>query len=517
MKVLRALASIVVFLILCFFLIGVNASNDWEDGAGAIAKVILIPICLLLGLLLFKLAAPLFGASSGAILRDDVKIRTQRKISGSRYRMGNDLPTSYALAAVGGIIVLVAISRRDMPVGITGVGLLLFSVRMRARLQSEKNAARSLGARTFEDDVHDAVIGAGEATGALMKFAFDRGVSGLEKLASKIDESVKGNDKPEKSQQHEKWPTTRGSTMTSFEQTGVIDMLRQLGFPENQLRNATPIASARSLLACAWTVFSSDRSQQGIDSSQVVIVTAMKSLAWALNSDSGVEMMSGGRTLDRCDALMWYGICAGLLVPPTQGQLELSSGLERPTELAALPDVMALAVAHDAYLQAGDLKRAGRCAPEAAEIMRLRSLPEADRWFDRADQLFRQANLPDRVAALMKSRGGSARETSPFFYQAMGPGPTTVAGSLEYATMGSATYLMSYDMPDESSDKPQDHWLRIGQRVRIATSSQSGEVIAYLGQGLVAIKVDVPDPITGIQTEMVHWSGLVSDPGSDKS
>jgi hypothetical protein len=83
--------------------------------------------------------------------------------------------------------------------------------------------------------------------------------------------------------------------------------------------------------------------------------------------------------------------------------------------------------------------------------------------------------------------------------------------------MGSATYLMSYDMPDESSDKPQDHWLRIGQRVRIATSSQSGEVIAYLGQGLVAIKVDVPDPITGIQTEMVHWSGLVSDPGSDKS
>lgn len=422
---------------------GVNASNDWEDGGGAIAKVILIPICLLLGLLLFKLAAPLFGASGGAILREDVKIRTQQKISGSRYRMGNDLPTSYALAAVGSIIVLVAISRRDTPVGVVGVGLFLFSVRMRARLQSEKNAARSLGARTFEDDVHDTAIGVGEATGAVVKFAFDMGMSGIEKLESKIEGLVSSSDQSETNEEYEHKPATWSSTMTSFDQTGVIDLLRQLGFPEDELRNVTPIASARSLLAFAWTVFSSDRSQQGIDNSRVVILTAMKSLAWALRSDSGVEMMSGGRMLDRPDALMWYGICAGLLVPPTQGQLELGSGLGRPTELAALSDVMALAVAHDAYVQVGDIRRAGRCANEVAEIMRLRSVPEADRWYDRADQLFRQANLPDRSAALTKSRSGTARETSPFFYHAMGPGPTTVAGSLEYATMGSATYLKS--------------------------------------------------------------------------
>lgn len=443
MKVLRAFVSIVVFLILCFFLIGVNASNDWEDGGGAIAKVILIPICLLLGLLLFKLAAPLFGGSGRAVLRDEVKIRTQRKISDSRYRMGNDLPTSYALATVASIIVLVAISGRDTPVGVVGVCLFVFSIVMRARLQTEKNAARSLGARTFEDDVHDAVVGVGEATGALVKFAFDMGMSGIEKLALKIEGSVTSNDQPERDTQYEKRPTQWSSTMTSFDQTGAIDLLRQLGFPEDHLRNATPIASARSLLACAWTVFSSDRSKQGIDNSRVVILTAMKSLAWALNSDNGVEVMRGGRMLDRRDALMWYGVCAGLLVPPSQGQLELGSGFERPTELEALSDVMALAVAHDAYLQVNDLKRAGRCAHEAAEIMRLRSVPEADRWFDRADQLFRQANLPDRAAALTKSRSGAARETSPFFYHAMGPGPTTVAGSLEYATMASATYLYS--------------------------------------------------------------------------
>lgn len=53
--------------------------------------------------------------------------------------------------------------------------------------------------------------------------------------------------------------------------------------------------------------------------------------------------------------------------------------------------------------------------------------------------------------------------------------------------------------------------------MRFTTSSQSGEVIAYLGQELVAVKVDVPDPITGLQTVMVHWSGLVADPGSDKN
>lgn len=53
--------------------------------------------------------------------------------------------------------------------------------------------------------------------------------------------------------------------------------------------------------------------------------------------------------------------------------------------------------------------------------------------------------------------------------------------------------------------------------MRFTTSSQSGEVIAYLGQELVAVKVDVPDPITGLQHVMVHWNGLVPDPGSDKT
>ena len=52
MKVLRAIASLFVFLILGFFLIGLGSSNDWEGG-GTLAKIVLIPICLVLGLLLF--------------------------------------------------------------------------------------------------------------------------------------------------------------------------------------------------------------------------------------------------------------------------------------------------------------------------------------------------------------------------------------------------------------------------------------------------------------------------------
>jgi hypothetical protein len=312
---------------------------------------------------------------------------------------------------------------------------------MRARLQSEKRAAKSLGARTLEDDVVDTVVGIGELTGELVKFAVERGLSGLESLASKLESSEPETDPVRQSRMREGIGSNGGSPVGRFEDTGAIALLAQLGVPSDDLRNATPIVAARHLLMMSWQVFSADRSSQGVESTRFVILTAMKALAWTLHSGGGVEVMAGGRMVAEPDAYMWYGICAGLLVPPNEGQLELGSNLSRPSELADVADVMALAHAHDIYLQSGDLKRAGRCAHEVAEIMRLRSAPQADRWFDRAAELFSNANLADRREAVAKSRQGSTRESSPFFHGAFGPGPATVAGSLEYYTMASATYL----------------------------------------------------------------------------
>ena len=441
MKILRAIASIVVFLILSFFLIGLNASNDWDEGGGTLAKIIIVPICFVLGLILFKLAAPLFGWSGSQGSRASVESRTRKKISDNRYRMGNDLPTSYGLAGLGILILLLAISRRDWLIATVAFGILFYSIQMRARLQSEKRAAKSLGARTLEDDVVDTVVGIGEVTGQLAKFAVERGLSGLERLATKFESSELEIDSVRQSEVSQGIGFSGGSPMRSFEETGAIDLLAQLGVPREDLRNATPVVSARHLLMMSWQVFSADRSSQGVESAQFVILTAMKALAWTLNSGGGVEMMAGGRIVAEPDAYMWYGICAGLLVPPNEGQLELGPNLSRPSELADVADVMALAHAHDIYVQSGDLKRAGRCAHEVAEIMRLRSAPKADRWFDRAAELFSNANLADRREAVAKSRQGSTRESSPFFHGAFGPGPATVAGSLEYFTMASATYL----------------------------------------------------------------------------
>lgn len=184
MKVLRAIASFFVFLILAFFLIGVAASNDWEDGAGTLAKVVIIPICLLLGLLLFKLAAPIFGVTTTTRPNPGAEARAREKTLNNRYRMGNDLPTSYALAVFGLILLLVAISREDKVLGVVSLVVLVSAFIMRGRLQSERNFAKSIGARTFENDVVDTIDGAVTLAGEAAKFVFDKSVSSFKKFVA---------------------------------------------------------------------------------------------------------------------------------------------------------------------------------------------------------------------------------------------------------------------------------------------------------------------------------------------
>jgi hypothetical protein len=168
----------------------------------------------------------------------------------------------------------------------------------------------------------------------------------------------------------------------------------------------------------------------------------MRSLAWGLNNDSGVELMSGSRVLDQEDALMWYGICAGLLVPPRQGQLDIGPEISRPKVLSQQPDVAALEVAYDRYQLQGDKQRAGRCAQEIYEILRLRSDSDSEKWFSLAHSSFLSGGLTDRSEALAKTKTQQSRPSSPFFHRAFGPGgSTSVAGSIEYATMAKATFL----------------------------------------------------------------------------
>lgn len=441
MKALRAIASLFVFLILGFFLIGLGSSNDWESG-GTLAKIVLIPICLVLGLLLFKLAAPLFSFSPSTRVSPSAEARTREKITDNRYRMGNDLPTSYALTVLGLVLLFVSISREDTMLGIVSLAVFLFSFRMRGRLQTERNIAKSIGARTFANDVEDTVDLAVDLAGTAVKFVFDKGVSSFRKFITEGSQVV---SEPNASTTADKLNIDQlkgRNSMSNFEQTGATDLLMQLGWPEKELIGIGPIGAARELLLNTWQVFSSDSSQQGVTNTRILIVTAMKSLAWGLNNDSGVELMSGSRVLDQEDALMWYGICAGLLVPPRQGQLDIGPEISRPKILSQKPDVAALAVAYDRYQLQGDNQRAGRCAHEIYEILRLRSDSDSEKWFSLAQSSFKSGGLTDRSKALLKTKSQLSRPSSPFFHRAFGSGgSTSVAGSIEYATMAKATFL----------------------------------------------------------------------------
>jgi hypothetical protein len=441
MKALRAIASFFVFLILAFFLIGLGSSNDWEGG-GTLAKIVLIPICFVLGLLLFKLAAPLFSFSPSTRVSSSAEARTREKISDNRYRMGNDLPTSYALTILGLILLFVSISREDTTLGIVSLAVFLFSFRMRGRLQTERNIAKSIGARTFANDVEDTVVGAAELAGTAAKFVFDKGVSSFQKFVSEDGQKIPGTSTNRGAEHRNINQLKGGNPMSNFEQTGAINLLMQLGWPENELNGIAPIGAARELLLNTWQVFSSDSSQQGVTNTRILIVTAMRSLAWGLNNNSGVELMSGSRVLDQEDALMWYGICAGLLVPPRQGQLDIGPEISRPKILSQQPDVAALEVAYDRYQQQGDKQRAGRCAQEVYEILRLRSDSDSEKWFSLAQSSFLSGGLSDRSEALIKTKSQISRPSSPFFHRAFGSGgSTSIAGSIEYATMAKATFL----------------------------------------------------------------------------
>ena len=217
-------------------------------------------------------------------------------------------------------------------------------------------------------------------------------------------------------------------------------MLVQLGWPRNELTEFAPIVWARELLLSSWKLYSSDPNGNGVQNSRVAIFTAMKALAFALNAGGTTEVMHGGRRVDALDALMWYGICAGLLLPP-DGVLGLGPDIPRPLALSDQSDVMSLDVARSRYEDEGDFRRAGRCSHEVAEILRIRGNATSSSWFDRAASLFDRGRESDRAAAARQSKSMARRESSPFFHRAVGPGPTTVAGSLEYSTMAPRTLL----------------------------------------------------------------------------
>jgi hypothetical protein len=57
-------------------------------------------------------------------------------------------------------------------------------------------------------------------------------------------------------------------------------------------------------------------------------------------------------------------------------------------------------------------------------------------------------------------------------------------------------------------NSPNGKWLRLGQKVVISSTSETGVIASYLGDGLVSVKLDRGADSSGIDHVLVHWNGL---------
>jgi len=200
MRFLRIMVSSGLFLLLVFFLIGVESSNGWESdpsspiSAGTLGKITLVPICIVLGLLLFKVAGPLFGGTRFAARSEQYQQKAQTKIVNNRYRMGNSLPLAYGLAFIGLIQILIGISNADGTKVFTGIAIGAAGLYIRGRLQSEQAAAKALGARTLGDDVShgvaDGINLVGQVVVGTAEFAVSAAIKGGKLLGTKIQKAL---------------------------------------------------------------------------------------------------------------------------------------------------------------------------------------------------------------------------------------------------------------------------------------------------------------------------------------
>jgi hypothetical protein len=215
------------------------------------------------------------------------------------------------------------------------------------------------------------------------------------------------------------------------------------------------------------------------------------------------------------------------LVHPGYVIPDLGYGISRPTVLSNTdaPDIIALAAAYESYIRRGDLQRAGRCAQELYEIMRHWSADkETEYWRTAAAMMFGFAELPDRLAALQKSKEQEELLSSPFFYRAFGPGgSTSVAGSIEYVTMAQETNVTMVkktnvfpkNAPSGSSNQAGLDWFQIDQKVLFKNNSDTGVIVGYHGGDLVSVKVDSGPDAGGSGIVLISWDEIEKLPTTE--
>lgn len=404
MRFLRIMVSSWLFLLLVFFLIGVESSNNWESdpsspiSAGTLGKIILVPICIVLGLLLFKVAGPLFGGTRFAARSEQYQQKAQTKIVDNRYRMGNSLPLAYGLAFIGLIQILIGISNADGKKVLTGIAIGAAGLYVRGRLQSEQAAAKALGARTLGDDVSQGVADGinlvGQVVVGTAEFAVSAAIKGGKLLGAKIQKALEAQTNNAQSAQMAEELTIGTGNMnsdTDFSEwfSNFISLIKanyetQLGV----LRSPTaqqafgsipsPVSSGRQLLIDAFRAQPSGKSK-----SLALVNEAIALLDKGCVSPDPSEWFIDGPEIGRGHACMWGGIAKTLA--HQQAEVFFSPDFTKSDGWFGAAVLI--------FLETGELKMAGRAFQEWAESRRLfNNVKEANILNLMAVMIFSSAN-----------------------------------------------------------------------------------------------------------------------------
>jgi len=409
LRLLRAIASFFLLLLLVFFLIGIESSNSWDDGsdpsnpisAGFLGKLVLVPICIVLALLLFKFAGPLFGGTRFAANSSRYQEQARSKTTNKRYRMGGSLPLSYGLAILGIVVVITGMSSGDSRNVMTGVVIGAIGLWMRGRLQSEHAAARHLGIRTLGDDVADGVEFVGTVVVGTVSVAVDAAIKGGRLLGEKIrvalDEAPSSmpvddrttNKLKASSQTTEKfdvdqWLTTFVSLLRS-NYTGHLQIIRSEQTKNVYSSVPRPVSSGRQKIIDAYSASGSDKQQAVVLLNEAVTLLDRGSV-----TPDPEEWFMDGPEIGRGHACMWGAIARTLAHQQASPAFLVD---------ATLADSW-FGVATLIFLETGEFNMAGRAIQEWSESRRMLGDTEtADLLTLGAVCVFSSAGIEDRARA----------------------------------------------------------------------------------------------------------------------
>lgn len=364
---LRGCALGVLGFLLFFFIIGVVASNDFESdpyspvSAGGLAKVVLIPICIILGVAFVKVALPMFGGGKRAAASKKYQDLARQRISDNRYRSGNAIAISNALIVIGVIVVTASFAREDPQQGVLGAIICVAALRYAGRLRSERAAAQHLGARTLTDDVKDSVSNFAAASAAVSVGIASLTAEGARKIAARFKAAL----------QNDAQLGVEGLKMDNDDQKVILNFLeairdlfgphvqaiRSQGAKSQASPRSRPVASGRQAILDSYVLSSNGNA---------LAARSMMSKAIEL-CDSGsvhpdaTEWMIDGPEIGRGHACMW-------------GAIARTFAHKQPQSFAGVDALLSdswFGAAVLIFMETDERQMAGRAAQEWAESRRL--------------------------------------------------------------------------------------------------------------------------------------------------